>query len=240
MVKGYSLALIATMLSACTPEAVVSAAAKRATHESPGAARTPSTPTLYKFRLLTGINPAGDGELQSGWFPGEGSSLDVRNPWRSVSVSSARIDLVNLTHGDWNAGQCAVFVASFTNPINRTNWDIAGTEPLLSFAGTWQGAVAISNGGAGASSLAFDGDRVVGGVVTPSAGGIHNVLSQNNAAVETKDPTGNNDWFRIEFRNAYMKFGSGSSPNGVINPSGAEVACVNFTVEARKSALITP
>ena len=75
--------------------------------------------------------------------------------------------------------------------------------------------------------------------MTPSAGGIHNVVG-GNSAVETRDPSGNNDWFRIELRDTGLKFGSASSPDGISNPIGAEVACANFTIEARKTSLITP
>ena len=37
-----------------------------------------------------------------------------------------------------------------------------------------------------------------------------------------------------------FKSGSASRPDGVSNPAGAEVACVNYTIEARKVSLIVP
>jgi len=109
---------------------------------------------------------------------------------------------------------------------------------VLSYEGSWYGSLSI--GQTTATNVGFDGDRLVGGVVPPSEGGIHNVVTNANAATETRDPSGNNDWFRIELRNAGMQFGSASSPDGVSNPIGAEVACANFTIEVRKASLISP
>lgn len=199
------------------------------------AVQAPTT-TLYELRFITGINPSGDGEVQSGWFPDAGITLNTRAPWKSLTVSVATIDLVNFTHGSWTGGGCATFRTA--KSINVTNWDIAGTSPVLTFAGTWRGTLSISQG-SGGGGLAFDGDRVVGGVVTPGAGGIHNVVG-SGTPIETKDPTGNNDWFRLEIRDAALKFGSASSPDGLTNPVGVELACANFTIEARKLSLITP
>ena len=191
---------------------------------------------LYKVRLIVGVNPAGDGEVQSAWFPDAGIQLNTRAPFKSLSLAGATIDLVNYTHGAWTAGTCATF--STSKSINITNWDVTGSSPALTFAGTWRGTLTTSQ--TTGTSVSFDGDRLVNGVVTPSAGGIHNVVSNGNAAIETKDPTGNNDWFRLEIRNAALKFGSASSPDGISNPVGVEVACANFTIEARKSSLVTP
>ena len=87
------------------------------------------------------------------------------------------------------------------------------------------------------TGVRFDGDRVVSGVVTPGAGGIHNIVA-SGTTIETRDPTGNNDWFRLEIRDASIKFGSASSPDGITNPVGVEVACASFTIEARKVSLI--
>jgi hypothetical protein len=194
-----------------------------------------SASTLYQLRFITGVNPAGDGEMQSGWFPDAGIALNTRAPWKSVTVNAATIDLVNFTHGSWTAGACATFTS--TKPINITNWDIAGTSPALTFAGTWRGTLTTSQ--TAGTRVLFDGDRVVNGVATPAAGGIHNVVA-GGTTIESRDPTGNNDWFRLELRDASMKFGSASSPDGLTNPLGVEVACANFTIEARKLSLIAP
>jgi hypothetical protein len=196
---------------------------------------TGASTTRYKLQFASPINPAGDGELQSGWFPDTGVTLNTRAPWKSLTVGGATISLVNFTHGKWTAGTCATFTTS--KSINITNWDIAGTNPVLSFAGMWFGTVSTSQ--TTGTSVYFDGDRMVNDVVTPSAGGIHNVASNGNQAYESKDPTGNNDWFQLEIRNAFMKFGSASSPDGVDNPLGVEVACANFTLMAKKASLIT-
>jgi len=204
-------------------------------HPVPSAALQSPASTLYKLRFITGVNPAGDGELQSGWFPDAGIALNTRAPWKSVTVNAATIDLVNFTHGSWTAGSCATFTSA--KPINVTNWDIAGTSPVLTFAGTWRGTLSISQ--TAGTGVGFDGDRVVNGLLTLGAGGIHNVVG-SGTTIETRDPTANNDWFRLEIRDAALKFGSASSPDGMTNPVGVEVACANFTIEARKLSLITP
>jgi len=224
------LTAIAATLFGCSDPAAPSR------HSVPSATLQATVATLYKLRFISGVNPAGDGELQSEWFPDAGIALNTRAPWKSVSVGAANIDLVNFTHGSWTAGGCATFRTA--KSINVTNWDIAGTSPVLTFAGTWRGTLSISQS-VGAGGLAFDGDRVVSGVVTPGAGGIHNVVG-SGTSIETKDPTGNNDWFRLEIRDAALKFGSASSPDGLTNPVGVEVACANFTIEARKLSLIVP
>ena len=195
-----------------------------------------SAATLYKLRLITGVTVAGDGELQSDWFPDAGIALNTRAPWKSLTVSGATIDLVNFTHGDWTAGNCDSFRTTMS--ISITNWDIAGTSPVRSFAGKWRGSFGVSQ--TSGTTVSFDGDRVVDGVVTQSAGGIHNVVTNGNAAIETKDPSASNDWFRLEIRNAAVKFGSASSPDGQGNPVGVEVACANFSIEARKASLVFP
>jgi len=226
---------------------VLTLAATAACSDTPGVALGPpsrpiasqavqSSGTKYKLRFVSGVNPAGDGEIQSPWFPDAGVTLNARSPWKSLTVTGASISLVNYTHGDWSVTSCAGFFNK-GYPVNVTTWDIASTIPLLSFAGSWYGTLTISQ--TSSTGIGFDGDRVVDGVVTPSAGGIHNVVG-GNTAIETRDPTGNNDWFRIELRNTGLKFGSASSPDGISNPVGAEVACANFTIEARKTSLITP
>lgn len=194
-----------------------------------------SAATLYKLRLITGVTAAGDGELQSDWFPEGGIALNTRAPWKTISVSGATIDLVNFTHGAWTAGNCASFRTS--KSIAVTNWDIAGTSPVRSFAGKWRGSFGVSQ--MSGTTVGFDGDRVVDGIVNPSAGGIHNVVG-TTIGIETRDPSGNDDWFRVELRNVAMKFGSASSPDGQVNPVGVEVACANFTIEARKASLASP
>jgi len=223
------VATLATTILACGDPA------DPAMSPPPSVAVQTSVSTLYKLRFITGVNPAGDGEIQSGWFPDAGMALNTRAPWKSVTVNPATIDLVNFTHGSWTAGGCATF--RIAKSINVTNWDIAGTSPVLTFAGTWRGALSISQ--TAGTGVAFDGDRAVSGVLTPGAGGIHNVVG-NGTTIETRDPTGNNDWFRLEIRDAAMKFGSASSPDGITNPVGVEVACANFTIEARKLSLIVP
>jgi hypothetical protein len=209
--------------------------APRALPDGVAAARGPSGPTpRYKLRFVSGFNESGDGEIQSGWFPDTGVVLNTRAPWKSLSVRGATIDLVNSTHGRWNEGTCATLALSV--PINVTSWDIASTT--LSFAGRWFGTLSISR--TTGTSIGFDGDRVVDGIVTPGAGGIHNVVTNANAPYETRDPSGKGDWFRLDIRDAALKFGSASTPDGFANPSGAEVACANFSILAMKAELIVP
>jgi hypothetical protein len=179
--------------------------------------------TLYKARLI--VHTIGEeGEVTTDWFPPAGYSISVNNPWRQVSIPNVTLSLNNYTHGDFALGQCAVFVANFALPWSLSNWDIAGTDPVLSYAGTWSGTVTFGKG-----YFAFDGDRVGG------SGGIHNVVTQNNAVVETVGP--NKDWFRQEVRNAPFKFGSASTPDGA-PLENSELACVNYTIELRKASLI--
>ena len=235
MTRTYAalgLALAATTACSDAPGHVLAPSSGLVAHQA-----AQGSTTKYKLRFVYGVNPAGDGEIQSPWFPDAGVTLNTRSPWKSLTISGATISLVNYTHGDWSTPLCATF---FDNgySVNVTTWDIASTNPVLSFAGSWYGTLTVSQ--SNGTNLGFDGDRLVDGVVTPSAGGIHNVVTNLNAAVETRDPTGNNDWFRIEFRNSGMKFGSASSPDGISNPVGAEVACANYTIEARKVSLITP
>jgi len=198
------------------------------------AAKSPSPVTRYKLRFVSGVNQLGDGEIQSDWFPDTGIVLNTRSPWKSIVAPSTSIDLLNSTHGHWNAGTCATFRSSA--PINVTSWDLAGTSPVLSFSGRWQGTLAITQ--MTGTSVSFDGDRVVGGSVTPDAGGIHNVVTNGNQGYETKDPSGKDDWFQLEIRDAALKFGSASTPDGVSNPAGVEVACASFTIRATKSTLV--
>ena len=208
------------------------APARHAMPDDAFAARTPSAPSSrYRLRFMTG---GGLGEIQSDWFPDTGVVLNTRTPWKSLVVRGVTVDLVNFTHGSWGAGTCATFTSSAA--VKRTNWDIEGTD--LSFAGRWFGTLDIwqSKG----THLAFDGDRVVdiGGApaVDPTAGGIHNVVTNGNAAVETSGP--NYDWFQLTINNAAMKFGSASTSDGSSNPVGAEVACANFRIEAWKASLV--
>ena len=185
---------------------------------------------LYKFRFISGVSPSGDGEISSDWFPDVGIRIAVNNPWVQVDLGGTTIGLNNFTHGDFSVGKCAEFLANYQLPVNLVNWDIAGTSPTRSYAGTWNGTVIIKDG-----YLAFDGDRVVNGVLTPGAGGIHNVVTQQNVTIKTQDP--NNDWFRQEVRNAAFKFGGASTPDGADMPN-SELACINYTIELRKTTLI--
>lgn len=227
---ALALALAATAACSDAPRTILAPPSPLVPSQAAQAA------TRYRLRFVSGVNPAGDGEIQSPWFPDAGVTLNTRSPWKSLTISGATITLVNYTHGDWSATNCATFFDK-GYPVNVTTWDIAGTNPVLSFAGSWYGTLSISQ--TSGTGIGFDGDRLVDGVVSPGAGGIHNVVG-GNTAVETRDPSGNNDWFRMELRNTGMKFGSASSPDGISNPIGAEVACANFTIEARKTSLITP
>ena len=200
-------------------------------------ARSPGGPApRYVLRFISDSIALGDGEIQSGWFPDTGVVLDSRAPWKSLVVRGTTIDLINSTHGRWTGGTCATFASSAST--NVTSWDIAGTYPLLSFAGRWFGTLSITQGRG--TSVSFDGDRVVDGIVSAGDGGIHNVVTNANVSRETKDPSGAADWFRLEITDAAMKFGSASSPDGLSNPAGTEVACANFTIVAMKASLIEP
>ena len=184
---------------------------------------------LYKAAFVI-VDSTGEGEITSEWFPPQGMSISASNPWKGIVLSGVTLDFNNFTHGDNTKGTCGTFVHQVTP--HPANWDIDG-DPSRSYAGKWMGSVTIKSG-----YLAFDGDRVVGGVVTPSAGGIHNVVTQQNVAVQTKDPDGDNDWFRQEVRNAALKFSGVSTPNGVPTPD-FELACANYTIELRKASLIS-
>ena len=235
MTRTYAalgLALAATTACSDAPGHILAPSSGLVVHQA-----AQGSTTKYRLRFVNGVNPAGDGEIQSLWFPDAGVTLNTRYPWKSLTISGATISLVNYTHGDWSAPTCSTFL-NRSYPVSVTTWDIASTDPVLSYAGSWYGTLTV--GQTNGTNLGFDGDRLVDGIVTPSAGGIHNVVTNVNAAVETRDPSGNNDWFRIEFRNSGMQFGSASSPDGSSNPVGAEVACANFTIEARKASLITP
>src|SRR6476469_7856324 len=123
---------------------VLTLAATAACSDTPGVALGPpsrpiasqavqSAATKYKLRFVSGVNPAGDGEIQSPWFPDAGVTLNTRSPWKNLTISGATITLVNFTHGDWAAANCATFFDK-GYPVNVTTWDIAGTNPVLSFA----------------------------------------------------------------------------------------------------------
>lgn len=181
------------------------------------------TRPLYKFRFISGITAAGDGELTSDWFPAQGVRLKLNNPWISLAFTDVTINLTNYTHGNVTLGQCAEFIANYQLTLDIADWDIAGL-PGRSYAGTWRGSLNIGSG-----YLAFDGDRV------GAAGGIHNAVTQSNLTIETKDP--NDDWFRQEVQNAPLKFSGISTPDGNPTPN-SELACINYTIEARKTTLI--
>ena len=181
-------------------------------------------PVLYRAQLIV---ETGTGEITSDPFPAAGFSVSASNPWKQVSFSNVTLNLNNFTNGSWSEGQCAAF--SLGLPWQKSNWDIE-TEPARSYAGTWSGTVTFGKG-----YFAFDGDRVVDGVITPAAGGIHNVVTQQNATVETVAPDKSS--YTQQVRSAPFKFGSASSPDGQPLPN-AEVACVNYTIVLQK--MVTP
>ena len=222
------LAVAVVIVAACTerPPTSLTLSSEALLAKGPGGGGT----SLYKVRFISGVTPAGDGEITSDWFPAAGISVSTNNPWRQIVLSGITIDLNNFTHGDIGQGGCATFIANYGLPLNLANWDIAGTDPTRSYAGSWKGGLTIKSG-----YLAFDGDRLVGGVVTPGAGGIHNAVTQQNATIETEGP--NNDWFRQEVRNAGFKFSGASTPDGAPT-TDSEMACMNYTIELRKASLI--
>jgi len=70
---------------------VLALAATTACSDMPGVALGPPTRsdasqaaqpsgTKYKLRFASGVNPAGDGEIQSPWFPDAGVTLNTRSP----------------------------------------------------------------------------------------------------------------------------------------------------------------
>ena len=177
--------------------------------------------TLYKARFV--VLSESEGEITSDWFPSQGGiSISASNPWKGIALSGVTIDLNNFTHGDETQGTCGTFSSGITS--HPADWDIDG-NPAKSYAGTWKGSVTIKNG-----YLAFDGDRVVNEVVTPGAGGIHNMVTQQNVTVLTTIPDG----FRQEVRNAAIKFSGVSTPDGEPTPE-FELACVNYTIELLKT-----
>lgn len=173
-------------------------------------------PVLYRAKLIAEL---GTGELTSDWFPAAGFTVSASNPWKQVSFSNVTLNLNNDTNGQWDQGQCGAF--SLGMPYSKSYWDIEH-DPNVTYAGTWSGTVTFGKG-----YFAFDGDRVVDGVVMPALGGIHNVVTQQNPIVETA--AGDKTWFQQQVRNAPFKFGSESAPNGT-RLLGPEVACVNYTI----------
>ena len=70
--------------------------------------------TLYKLRFISGVNPAGDGEIASDWFPASGISINDKNPWGSISINPATLNLVNSTHGSWSIRYVRHFSGEFS------------------------------------------------------------------------------------------------------------------------------
>lgn len=188
---------------------------------------------LYQIRFTwTRTDASGnpmEGEIQSDWFPAAGTALNTNDPWRSLSVKDAVLQLVNHTHGDYSTGTSCTRFADV-----KVDWDIAGTATATSdprsFAGPWAGQMDISRSRGGINWY-FAGNRISGG------GEIRNIASNGNTPLESRDPTGGGGWFQLEFTNARLGFGSGSSPDGqgtLLDLPGYEAACANFTVRAEK------
>ena len=179
---------------------------------------------LYQVHFISA--DTGDGEITtSEGFPPQGISISTSNPWKGIVVSGVNLHLNNFTHGDMSPqGHCVTSYALYSITKQWANWDLEN-DSIASYAGEWTGTVTIKSG-----YLAFDGDRVVGEGI-PAGGGIHNVVTQQNAATLTADPEKN--WFRQQVRNALFKFSAVSTPDGQ-QRDGSEFACVNYTIELRK------
>jgi hypothetical protein len=182
---------------------------------SPAAGRS----ALYQLQFITETD---QGEITSALFPANGVALNTRDPWKNLTVDGAALTLVNYTHGDWSI--CA------PNPGRDVpvTWDIAGTDPLRSFAGNWQGEVKLwrSRGGL---NLAFEGSR------TDGAGAIRNVVTNNNLVYEERGE--GDSYFLLRFTNARMGFGSLSTPDGggsLGQLEGYEAACANLSLKATR------
>lgn len=173
----------------------------------------------YQLQFIVETN---EGEITSAPFPSGGVALNTRDPWRNLSVSAVPLSLNNYTHGDWSADECAEY------PDTRVNWDIAGTTPVRSFAGSWLGDLSVWRGRTGVN-LSFAGGRVGG------PGQISNVVTNNNAVYEERGP--GDAYFLLRFTNARMGFGSPSSPDGngtLAALPGYEAACANFSLKATR------
>lgn len=176
---------------------------------------------LYQVHFVTTSN---DGEITtSEGFPPQGISISANNPWKGIVVSGVTLHLNNFTHGQRSEGTCPNY-GLYTIEKQWANWDLE-QEPTRSYAGDWKGTVTIKSG-----YLAFDGDRVDGSG-NPLPGGVHNVVTQQNAATLTEPETG---VFRQVVRDALFKFSGVSTPDGDQRENGSEFACVNYAIELRK------
>ena len=100
MIRTYApLGLALAVIAACSDAADTSLAPS----SDVGAIMAAQAAPKYKLRFVSDVNPAGDGEIQSPWFPDAGVTLNARSPWKSLTVTGASISLVNYTHGDWSA-----------------------------------------------------------------------------------------------------------------------------------------
>src|SRR5688500_1159098 len=192
----------ALILLACEPSTAPDAA---------GLARAPSG-ARYTLQFVT-QDPLTEGEIISEPFPDGGLVLDARDPFRNLTIQGVTLTLVSPTHGNVAAYPCNTYADT---PVT---WEI-GTNPQLTFAGTWTGELRLwtTRGG---QNLAYR--------ATAETRTIDNVASNNNQVVRTDTPTG----FRMQFRNARMGFGSPSRPDGVTSLGalpGYEAACANFTI----------
>lgn len=183
----------------------------------PDLARTGSA--LYQLQFIAETD---QGEITSPPFPLNGVALNTRDPWRNLTVDGAALSLNNYTHGDWSI--CA---ANQTRDV-QVNWEIDGTTPVRSFAGSWQGELKLWRDRSGLN-LAFEGAR------TDGPGEIKNVVTNNNAVYEERGT--DDSYFLIRFTNARMGFGSLSTPDdaGTLGQlEGYETACANFSLRATR------
>lgn len=208
-----SLNLVALLVACETSTGV-----EHATSTGPELAQSGGT-ARYQLQFIVETN---QGEITSAPFPAGGIALNTKDPWRQLSVSGAPLSLNNYTHGDWTSAECAEY------PDVQVTWDIAGTSPVRSFAGSWLGNLNVWRNRAGVN-LSFAGGRVGG------SGSIDNVVTNNNAAYEERGP--GDSYFLLRFTDARMGFGSPSSPDGngtlALLP-GYEAACANFSLKATR------
>jgi hypothetical protein len=174
---------------------------------------------LYQLQFIVETN---QGEITSPPFPASGVALNTRDPWKNLTVGGAALSLNNSTHGDWST--CA---ANQSRDV-QVNWDITGTMPVRSFAGSWHGELKLWRGRSGVN-LAFAGRR------TDGPGEISNVVTNNNAVYEERGA--GDSYFLLRFTNARMGFGSLSTPDGggtLGQLEGYETACANFSLKATR------
>lgn len=174
----------------------------------------------YQLRFIVEDGTT-QGEITSNLFPEAGVTLNTADPWMDLNVDGAVWSLNNATHGQLGQGTC-----TFPTDV-AVSWDIAGTDPVRSFAGEWAGTVTFfrSDG----MNFLLKGDRTTG------SGSINNAASNWNPSEEFSAPDKSS--FKIRLSNIRLKFGGLSSPDGngfLADLTGAETACVNLTVEAVK------